>query len=107
MEDVLDRVRKLLALATSPNVHEAALAAARAQALIERHRLEDWLAAEQDSAGDPDPIVHAWHEPLAVARKIRRWKAALASVLAEVNGCVAYTARRGTDEAIVLVGRGR
>lgn len=103
----LARVRKLLALATSPNPHEAALAAARAQALIERHRLEAWLEAEQREHDDPDPIVDARDEPLEVGRRLRTWKVVLASALAEVNGCLAYTATRGRDEAIVLVGRGR
>ena len=37
---LLARVQKLLALASSQNVHEAASAAAMAQALIERHRLD-------------------------------------------------------------------
>jgi hypothetical protein len=107
MNEVLDRVRKLLALSESPNLHEAALAAARAQALIERHRLHDLLAAERAEEEDPDPIVHAWHEPLAVAKRIRKWKVALAAALADANGCLAYVARRESDEAVILVGRGR
>lgn len=103
----LAKVRKLLALATSSNPHEAALAAARAQAMIEAHRLERWLAAEQDAQADPDPIVDARDAPLEVARKLRKWKVALASALADVNGCVAYVMSRDSDEAIVLVGRAR
>lgn len=103
-EALLERVRKLLALATSPNPHEAAAAAARAQALIAQHRLEGWLTDEPDTL---DPIEDARDEPLEVSRRLRRWKAFLASALADVNGCVAYTLDRGTDEAIVLVGRRR
>lgn len=103
----LDRVRKLLALAESPNQHEAALAAARAQALIETHRLQAWIDAEHAVEDDPDPIVDAREQPLEVGRRIRRWKPALASVLADANGCVAYTLDRGKNSAIVLVGRAR
>jgi hypothetical protein len=103
----LARVRKLLALATSPNPHEAALAAARAQALIEAHRLQAWLDAERREEEDPDPIVDAQGEPLEVGRRIRKWKVVLASTLAEANGCMAYTRGRGKEQAIVLVGRGR
>ena len=46
----LERVRKLLALATSPNPHEAAVAAARAQALTARltgATLENHVAAHR------------------------------------------------------------
>jgi Protein of unknown function (DUF2786) len=104
---VLARVRKLLALATSSNPHEAALAAARAQAIIEAHRLEGWLAAAHDVAQDPDPIVDARDTPLEVARKLRKWKVALASALAQVNGCVAYVRPCPGGDALVLVGRAR
>ncbi|MEM6989515.1 MAG: DUF2786 domain-containing protein [Myxococcota bacterium] len=103
----LGRVRKLLALATSPNPHEAALAAARAQALIEAHRLQAWIDAEQAVQHDPDPIVDARDEPLEVGRRIRKWKSALATTLAQANGCVAYTLEQGKESAIVLVGRQR
>jgi hypothetical protein len=97
--DVVDRVRKLLALATSPNVHEAAAAAARAQALISRHRLEHLLAP------DPDPVTDGASEPLEVARKLRRWRVVLASGLAEVNSCVAYTVDAGAEQRLCLAGR--
>lgn len=103
----LDRARKLLALATSPDVHEAAAAAAQAQALITRHRLEAWLDAGRGLADDPDPLADARDEPLDVARRQRPWKVALAGALADANGCLAYTLDRGADEALVLVGRAR
>ncbi|MEN0062996.1 MAG: DUF2786 domain-containing protein [Myxococcota bacterium] len=106
-EAVLDRVRKLLALATSPNVHEAAAAAARAQRLIERHRLEGYLAAERAVEEDPDPIEDARDEPLEVARRLRKWKRVLAGGLADVNGCVVYTLRADDGERLIVVGRSR
>jgi hypothetical protein len=101
----LDRVRKLLALASSPNVHEAASAAAHAQALIDRHRLSAILDAESSADDERDPITDARDEPLETARKIRPWKSLLAIVLAEHNGCVAYTLDEGAQSALVLVGR--
>ena len=51
MADIVDRVRKLLALAGSSNVHEAAAAAARAQELITRHRLESLCASGYRASG--------------------------------------------------------
>ena len=104
-EPILNRVRKLLGLAQSPNVHEAASAAAMAQQLIERHRLERWLDAERVVDADPFPIEDDRERPLEVARKLRKWRVVLATALADANGCVAYRLDRGADQAIVLVGR--
>lgn len=98
--DVVDRVRKLLALASSPNVHEAAAAAARAQALVARHRLEGLLAAEAES-----PITDGSEAPLERARKVRKWRVVLASALAEANGCAAYVAEVPDGQEIRLAGR--
>lgn len=103
----LERVRKLLALATSPNPHEAAVAAARAQALIETHRLQRWLDAEAEVQADPDPMTDGADTPLEVARKIRPWKSVLATVLAQANGCIAYVAHHADGQAVLLVGRQR
>ncbi|TNE90733.1 MAG: DUF2786 domain-containing protein [Deltaproteobacteria bacterium] len=101
---ILDRVRKLLGVATSNNVHEAAAAAARAQRLIAEHRLEAWLAAETEEV---DPIVDARDAPLETARRLRKWKVVLAGAIAQANGCVAYTLKSGKESSIVLVGRER
>ena len=101
-ERLLERVRKLLALSTSPNVHEAALAAARAQELIVRHRLEGLLQASE--AEDREPIEDAREAPLEVGRRLRKWKRVLAQQLAALNGCVAYTLEVGREEHLILVG---
>jgi hypothetical protein len=99
LERRLDKVRKLLALADSPNIHEAALAAARAQALIDEHRLQGLLAAEQ-----VDPVADGRDDPLHTSRRLRRWKVSLAMALAGLNGVVAYTHKQGKFHHIVLVG---
>lgn len=101
----LDRVRKLLALATSPDAHEAASAAAHAQALIDRHRLRAILDEERSAEHGDDPITDARDQPLEVSRKIRPWKVLLALELAQHNGCVAYTLEGEAGQALVLVGR--
>lgn len=97
---VLERVRKLLALATSNNVHEAALAAAQAQALIDRHRLQALLAEET-----LEPITDGTEAPLERARRPRLWRSVLASALAEVNGCLAWSAERSGETALYILGR--
>lgn len=84
---VLDRVRKLLSLAgNSTNEHEAALAAARAAALMERHEIHEAELRALDEAAQirtPEPMGElkatedrgkrvAWHLTLAqgVSRKL-------------------------------------
>jgi len=106
---LLDRVRKLLALASSPNVHEAASAATAAQSLIDRHRLQtlldaqdDATAAQQDAA---DPMVDGRADPLETGRRVRKWRVVLACGLAEVNACLAYTAGSGRQRQLLVAGR--
>jgi hypothetical protein len=100
---LLDRVRKLLALANSPNVHEASLAAARAQDLIETHRLTGLLAAEAQT--DANPVEDGAAQPLEVGRRVRKWKQSLAAQLAEMNGCIAYMVGERGDQRLLLAGR--
>ena len=105
MADVLDRVRKLLALAASPEAHEAALAAARAQELIRRHRLEALLAAEAEAAAAPAPAFTLGdNRPLDEARRLRPWRSALGAALAEVNGCRAWIDGRGGGQRLCVMG---
>jgi len=98
--DPLATVRKLLALSNSTHVHEAAAAAARAQELIARYRLESLLDAEQSAAADP-----VEEEVLETARRQRRWKTVLASRLAQANHCVSFVRKTGRERQIVLAGR--
>lgn len=99
-DKLLDRVRKLLALAESPNVHEAAAAASKAQEIITRHKLEGLLEARREAE---EKLSDGRDEPLEIARKIRKWKLVLASGLAEANGCMAYTVSAGRREQHLCV----
>lgn len=100
---LLTRVEKLLALATSNNVHEAAAAAARAQSLIVQHRLASLLAARAAGAGKgPDPVED---ELVERARRPRRWRSVLAQGLAEANGCVVYSVSVGPERELRVAGR--
>ena len=98
-------MHKLLALSTSSNVHEAASAAAAAQALIARHQLEDLLAADVDADDPSDPITDGREAPLEVATRPRRFRAVLASGVAELNGGVAWSL--DVDDAVALCFCGR
>jgi hypothetical protein len=67
---------------------------------VERYRLQDLLEARE--ASEQDPVEE---EVLETARRRRRWKTVLASGLADVNACLAFTRDAGRDKQIVLAGR--
>lgn len=96
---ILDRIRKLLALAESSNVHEAAAATAKAQELMTRHRIE--LAELEVSAGEAaeEPVLEGDLEVLP-GRKL--WREMIAGGLVEANGCGVYFARRRGARPVTL-----
>jgi len=100
-EKWLDRIRRLLRLAESSNVHEAATAAATAQALMARHRIDAAVLEANPFEG----IVDFRDAPLESSKRLRPWKIELASVLASANGCRIYVSVRGSIDEVVLVGR--
>jgi hypothetical protein len=77
---VLERVQKLRALKGSPNVHEAATAAALADKLIQEHKLEEaeLEAGSGERAERPDEAP----DPLLQERRATTWKWRLACGLA-------------------------
>lgn len=104
-EQVVSKAIRLLKLAQSDNPHEAALAAAKAQELIDRHKL---TGLSQDSeipgaAREPEEEIRKFEDPLEVdeGKNLSRWRVALASTLARANQSRIYTS--GT--AIKIVGR--
>lgn len=108
-EKILDKIKKLLALSNNnKDVNEAAAAAAKAQALIERYKIDMALdAAEEDVEAHEDGYVV--REPIfdekIVHRVIHRfpgrvttWKLLLAGHIGKVNGVkVWFTAGTGRD----------
>ncbi len=74
-----DRIRKLLALADSPNEHEAAAAAEKAQELMLRHGIE--LATVAASAHQPLKV-----DEHVVSGKVDPWRRILASAVARSAG---------------------
>lgn len=85
---ILDRIKKLLALAhNNTNANEAATAAAQAQALMSRHAIDSMML---ETAGD-DPEEPIETETLWVeGNKRSTWRGRLAVTLCRVNQCKAY-----------------
>lgn len=80
---IIDRVRKLLRLSESEGTGgEAENAASAAQELIERHRLDPGELVEKEEGK-----FGAWEPPLFTGVRPAEWRVALATAVAEPNGC--------------------
>ena len=113
-DEALQKAAKLLRLAESQNPHEAALAAARAQELLDKYEL-DRAAIELDG-GAPEPpeeIVDFGRRGDALTAPDinpnvvgKTWPRRLALALARANGCFLYFTSGGKFEhGLNLVGR--
>jgi hypothetical protein len=102
---ILDKVRKLLRLAgNNPNAEEAASAAAKAQGMIDAHKLSAaMLELDEPARAVPDePVADYGAEPLGDFGRDGGARVRLASTIARANACRIYM-RNG--RSICLVGR--
>ena len=112
-DKTLDRIRKLLRLGQSENKHEAAQAIARAQRLMDEHKIEIAMLEDSERELDQEEIEY-WSDPLdpGTGSRFPRWRVALAWALCRANGCIPFSNRwtfdergRGGRKGIKLVGR--
>ena len=103
MEDVIEKVRKLLALSKSSNVNEAANAAKMAQKLMAKHAIEEAMLDESDPAEDED-IEDDLLSSMEGSR-IASWKSDLGYYVSRANGCRTYHSRQRRSSRIHIVGR--
>jgi len=104
MTAIIDKVRKLLRLAESPNANEAAAAAAKAQQLIDENNLSAALLALDSGASESDEPIEDFYKkgaPLDVQPLAHRWRSQLAGTIARANACRIYL----VGGKIALVGR--
>jgi hypothetical protein len=95
---VADRIRKLLGLATSSNVNEAAAAAARAQKLMQEHK----LSMADVSVEDGSSITEL---PLGSEGYMASWKFALVTGVARAFFCEVIALRIRNRRKIRVVGK--
>jgi hypothetical protein len=99
--EALEKAAKLLRLAQSSNPHEAALAASRAQEIMDRFKLtSDAVAGVGGEIRSEEPIRNFAEDPLESGSKIDRWRAWLAMEVAKANQCKVYGGR-----GLFLIGR--
>lgn len=93
MDMIKVKISKLLAMATSANENEAALAMSMAQTLIEKHKLSLAELSEAEADLVEEEIIVKDEDPLFAGGRISTWKSTLANYISKVNGCklVKYT----------------
>lgn len=101
---IIDRVKKLLALATSNNINEAATAAALAQELINKYNLSYLLL------GDPleEKFVKDFRDEKCLykfSKNLIIWKGVLAKNVADTNHCRTYIFKTPNYKFIGIIGR--
>lgn len=104
MTKIASRIRKLLALSKSSNVHEAANAAAHAQRLMDEYRLG--LTDLEDDCPDPWDVVLD-EDALDSGVRFAHWKIELAIIVAEHNACRVVVVPDNRHCTIQLVGSSR
>lgn len=95
-EGITERVKRLLALATSTNVEEAASAWAKAQKLLIEHNLT--LDQLQEKANNP---LDKYHAVLVRHGNRERWRTFLLHVIAKHHLCTSV-ANTGTSTSCVI-----
>jgi hypothetical protein len=101
IEKVIEKIRKLQALSTSSNQHEAAAAAARAAALLQEYQLDEAaLRVDGDDEG-PGPILDGELLQTGLRGSALRWRGIIAHGLSQ--GLGAYTYYNGSK--ILMYGR--
>lgn len=89
--EALQKVAKLLRLAQSPNTHEAALAASRAQEIMDRYKIEGIAADFEAGTTSEEPIADFKADLMdAETTQLDTWRCRLASCVAGVNECKVY-----------------
>lgn len=96
---IADRIRKLLALAKSANVNEAASAAAAAQELMEQHKLSD---TDVEDKADSGRVIDMTLEGEGF---MASWRFELATAVARGFFCEAAGMRKARRRVIKIIGQ--
>jgi len=97
-DKIINRIRKLLALAKkNSSIEEAAAAMAKAQALMEEHRIHQAMLNNTESKIQKAELADSGHP--------QQWKAFLASILSSSNGCCMVQSEiYEKDNKILIIG---
>lgn len=86
MDNIIEKIKKLLDLSKSKNIHEAAAAAKAAEALISKYRISEAELSSSDTESLPVEDINILYETARVVS----WKSSLAIRLAKHYGCAIF-----------------
>lgn len=106
-KEALRKAAACLRLANSSNAVEAALAAARAQEIIDKYNIEAAALAEENGDRTPEEKIENFaNDPVLTAcQKDKQWMNRLVQVVGRHNGCKMYFRDRAGGCACFLIGR--
>jgi hypothetical protein len=108
-KDALEsKIRKLMALSESSNVHEAAAASAAAQLLIDKYKIEIIISNIKENSSDLLEDTIGSRPEYALFRYRKRkpaWKWAVAWAVTSANDCKPWLARDGDALCVFPVGK--
>ena len=93
-DEAMQKAIKLLRLSSSDNPHEAALAAQRAQEILDRYEITHAMLEDPKGSAEPaEQIINSVDSQAPLEEfgvQVVMWKSYLSSVVAEANGCCVY-----------------
>ncbi len=103
-EEAIEKVRKLLALSKSNNPHEAALAAQRAQEILEKYEIERAMLDLSETPEDKEQIEKTFGD---ASQRMSAWKGMLADALCRVNACrcLIFTSGCTRSKRLEIIGK--
>jgi len=99
-EQVVEKVKKLMALAESDNEHEAALAAARVRTIMAKYHL-----SKVDIRTDDDKIVDMEEVDMKGRKQLRVWERGLFSIVSDECAVLLFDRRVNGRDAFFVGGR--
>ena len=95
---IIDKIKKLLSLAKKNSiVEEAASATAKAQALMEEHRIHQAMLSNTTSNIKKEKLIDGGHP--------QQWKVLLVSILSDSNGCcIVQSETYEKDNKMLIIG---
>lgn len=100
-KEVIERIKKLLALSESSNEHESSTAMLQVQKLLVKHKLS---MKEIEEFGEKEPI-NVVDDMSDICMTTGKWKGILSMVICDNFGCYCYSQSKNRKTYITFVGK--